>query len=432
MSDAARPRLLLVEDSPTQAAELSFVLEDAGFEVEIAGDAERGWKSISAASPAAIVTDLVLPGESGFDLCRRVKADPRTRSVPVIVLTGESDPVNVLRGLEAGADGFMTKDHSPEAIVERIRRTIRHTADAAGAPEIAVRRVDFLGQVFELRATREQLLNVVLGAFEDGIRLNERVRASEAMLRERHDALGRANEALREANEVKERFLRAAAHDLRNPAGVIRSIAEIILEGDAGPVSDDQRDLLGRVVRQAQTLLDLLQDLLDVSALRAGKLELRAKLQEPRVVLRDAYETAQTSARLKQIELVWAVPDGLPPLAFDFRRIQEVLGNLLSNALKFCSPGAHVTLGAAAVAGGVEISVADDGPGIPERDQARLFEPFAKLTNRPTGGERSTGLGLSIVKEIVERHGGTITVESRVGEGSTFRVRLPLPEGGKT
>lgn len=426
MSSSSRPNLLLVEDSPTQAAELAFVLEDAGFAVTTAADAEGGWLAAKRALPDVLVTDLVLPGESGFDLCRRVKSDPATRRIPVMVLTGEADPINVLHGLEAGADGFMTKDHPAEMIVERIRRVLRHGAESGDESERpAPRRVEFLGHVFSLSATREQLLNVVLSAFEDGSHLNERLRQSEGLLRERHDALDLANRALREANDVKERFLRAAAHDLRNPAGVVRSIAELLLEGDAGPLAEEQTDLLRRIQRQAQALLDLLQDLVDVSALKAGGMALRSTVQDPQKLLRAAFETAQTQAAAKRIELVWQVPEELPFLSFDFRRMQEALGNLLSNAVKFCSPGARVTLSAEADDRSLVLAVADTGPGISEADQARLFEPFVRLSNRPTANEPSTGLGMSIVKEIVERHGGTIEVESRVGVGSTFRLRLP-------
>lgn len=427
MSRESRPHLLLVEDSPTQAAELAFLLEDAGFEVSTAGDAEQGWSAMKRGFPDALVTDLVLPGESGFDLCRRVKSNPDTRRIPVMVLTGEADPVNVLHGLEAGADGFMTKDHPTEMIVERIRRVIRQAAERDAIAASPPRRVEFLGHVFSLAVTPEQLLNVLLSAFEDGIRLNERLRQSEGLLRERHDAIDLANRALREANDVKERFLRAAAHDLRNPAGVVRSLAELLLEGEVGPLAEEQTDFVRRIARQAQGLLDLLQDLVDVSALKAGGLALRAKVQDPRQLLRDAFETAETAAAAKHIDLVWSVPEELPAVSFDSRRMEEALGNLLSNAIKFCSPGARVTLTAASDAHSVVLAVEDSGPGISEQEQTKLFEPFVRLSNRPTANEPSTGLGLSIVKEILERHGGAIEVESRVGVGSTFRLRLPRP-----
>src|SRR6516164_6967576 len=117
-------RILVVEDSPTQARELAFILEDAGFEVEAAADAEEGLERFRHGPFDLVLSDLVLPGASGFDLCRRIKSEPGRSQTPVVVITSQADPVNVLRGLEAGADGFMTKDREPAEIVGRLRRTL--------------------------------------------------------------------------------------------------------------------------------------------------------------------------------------------------------------------------------------------------------------------------------------------------------------------
>src|SRR5262245_15454866 len=168
------PRVLLVEDSPTQAQRLALILQDAGFEVETAPDAERGLERLRRVSFDLVLSDLLLPGDSGFDLCRRVKADPARRGVPVVVLTSQADPANVLRGLEAGADGFLTKDREPEEILRCVRRVL---PAAQAGEDHRPDRVVFLGQEFEIAAGREQLLNVLVSAFEDVIRLNQRSQA---------------------------------------------------------------------------------------------------------------------------------------------------------------------------------------------------------------------------------------------------------------
>src|ERR1700676_4040026 len=124
------PRILVVEDSPTQAQRLALILQDAGFDVKAAGDAEEGFARLAGERFDLVLTDLILPGESGFALCRRVKATSEFRGTPVVVITSQADPVNVLRGLEAGADGFMTKDRAPEEIVGRLRRTLNHPRTA--------------------------------------------------------------------------------------------------------------------------------------------------------------------------------------------------------------------------------------------------------------------------------------------------------------
>src|SRR3954452_3008142 len=137
------PRVLIVEDSPTQAQQLAYILEDAGFEVEAAPDAEQGFERLVRGSFSVVLSDLNLPGDSGFDLCRRIKADPALRGVPVVVCTSEADPLNVMRGLQAGADGFMTKDREPVAIVASVRRAL----DRVALPEAAFsNQVNFLGR----------------------------------------------------------------------------------------------------------------------------------------------------------------------------------------------------------------------------------------------------------------------------------------------
>jgi adenylate cyclase len=171
------PRVLIVEDSPTQAQQLAFILEDAGFEVEAAPDAEQGFERLARGSFAVVLSDLNLPGGSGFDLCRRIKGDPALRRVPVVVCTSEADPLNVLRGLQAGADGFMTKDREASAIVECIRRAL----DRAAQPEATCsNHVRFLGRDFELASNRAQLLDILVTAFEDVVRLNTQLEAEKA------------------------------------------------------------------------------------------------------------------------------------------------------------------------------------------------------------------------------------------------------------
>jgi PAS domain S-box-containing protein len=186
------PRILVVEDSPTQARQLAFILEDAGFDVETAPDAERGFARLGQGGFDLVMSDLLLPGDSGFDLCRRIKADPARRHLPVVVLTSQTDPVNVLRGLEAGADGFMSKDREPAEVVGRIRRVLAAGAGrrAAAPPSAqAPARVTFLDHQFDVTAGREQLLNVLLAAFEDVVHLNERYGQEIAQRRKAEQAL---------------------------------------------------------------------------------------------------------------------------------------------------------------------------------------------------------------------------------------------------
>jgi two-component system, sensor histidine kinase and response regulator len=411
-------RVLLIEDSLTQAVQLSALFEGAGFQVEHRNDAETGFALLQSDRFDLVVSDLVLPGESGFDLCRRIKLDARLAHTPVIVLTTQADPLNVLRGLEAGADGFMSKMYSPQEIVERARRALR--ADDGGE------QATFQGQRFRLNVGKAQLLNVLLSAFEDGVELNRRLAQSEAALRGVNQELLKTNAALGDANEVKDRFLGIAAHDLRNPLSAIQGFVSFLLDGTFGEINDEQRDALRRVAKSVDTMLSLLSDLLDVSALRAGKMAFHPERQSVVPMLREAFDSVTLAARQKGIALNKEIHDDLPAVEFDRQHLLAVVSNLLSNAVKFCSAEARVTLGARPSGDRVEIWVEDDGPGIRPDEMPRLFEPFARLSARPTGGEKSTGLGLSIAKEIVERHGGSISAESTPGQSTTLRIELPL------
>jgi signal transduction histidine kinase len=198
---------------------------------------------------------------------------------------------------------------------------------------------------------------------------------------------------------------------------------------DSDPVQRDE--FLNRVVTQADSMLHLLEDLLD-AGLQTSRFEVKPILQNPVEVLRQAFVGFTLLAHDKGVHLIWEVPENLPPAELDFNRVLEVLSNLISNGVKYCERGQSVYLGARAVNGRLEISVRDTGPGIKAEELPHLFQPYARLSNKPTGGEKSTGLGLSIVREIVELHGGQVLAESTPGRGTTFNVELPLHRGHAT
>jgi signal transduction histidine kinase len=424
LSEKIMTRILVVEDSPTQAQQLAILLADAGFEVEIAATAAQGYAHATTGEFDLIMVDVYLPDESGFELCRRVKAHARLKRIPILINTADSDPKNVLRGLAAGADGFMTKDHSSDEILGRVQRTLNGGARLLRTGDFDCIKVTFQDTDFLLNPTIEQLLNILLSAFEDVINLNLRLKASEAALLELNTEIRTANRALEEANKVKDRFLSMAAHDLRNPIGNISVMASMMRDDECD--SAERNNFLDSMIRQSEQMLQLIEDLLCASATRTGKLELKPVLQDPAKVLRQAFDRFLLPARKKGVQLLWEVPPGLPPTELDSERLAEVLSNLISNGLKFCSPGQSVTLGARVVDSKLEIWVRDNGPGIQKAELPHLFDPFTKLSNRPTGGEPSTGLGLSIVKQIVELHGGHVSVQSVVGQGTMFTLQLPL------
>lgn len=237
---------------------------------------------------------------------------------------------------------------------------------------------------------------------------------------------GRLYQELVELNEVKNKFLGIAAHDLRNPIGVIKMNLELMLEGLAGPTPPAYKDMLQRMDRNCEVMLALINDMLDVSAIESGQLNLQFKAVDLATYMDDVLDQNRLLARAKDIALMAQIEPELPVVLMDERRINQVMGNLIANALKYSFSGTVVLIKGRRVGEEVWISVVDRGQGIPEEDMHKIFKDFGRANVRPTGGEKSTGLGLAIVRRLVEAHRGRIWVESKVGEGSAFTFTLPI------
>lgn len=237
---------------------------------------------------------------------------------------------------------------------------------------------------------------------------------------------GRLYQELLELNKLKDKFLGIAAHDLRNPIGAIKGYLSILKAGHLGEVQESQKAVMEKMNRGCEKMLALIDDLLDVSAIESGKLAIEVEKADLAEFLQEVHESSRLLGKTKSIEVELDLEPGLPEVTMDPRRIDQVIGNLVTNAIKYSYPGTTVTIRGRKSDEGVEISVIDQGQGIPSDELPTMFTEFGRTSVKPTADERSTGLGLAIVKRLVEAHKGRIRVESEVGKGSTFTFTIPL------
>jgi PAS domain S-box-containing protein len=237
---------------------------------------------------------------------------------------------------------------------------------------------------------------------------------------------------MREADRLKSQFLANMSHELRTPLNSIIGFSRVILKGIDGPITENQEQDLNAIYNAGQHLLGLINNILDLSKIEAGKMELAFTEVDLAEIIRVVMATAVGLVKDKPIELIVDVPEDLPTVQADSIRIRQVLLNLVSNAAKYTEQG-HIGVSARTIRRGgrseIVIAVFDTGPGIAPADQEKIFEPFSQVDASPTRKTGGTGLGLSISRHLVELHGGSIWVESIPGEGSTFAFTLPFEPG---
>lgn len=235
-----------------------------------------------------------------------------------------------------------------------------------------------------------------------------------------------ANARLLRLNDEKNEFLGIAAHDLKNPLTIVMGFSDLLKSGHI-PAAQVTR-VATNICKEAAKMRDLISNLLDLNAIEEGRTHLKPVPRLLSPILHEVAENHKTVAARKQISLTLQLHSNDLYAKCDCMALTQILDNLLSNAIKFSKPGSHVTTSVVTGGDHVTLNISDQGPGISEEDQKKLFQKFGKLSARPTGGESSNGLGLSIVKRLIEAMGGTIRCESRLGVGTSFIFTLPLAE----
>ena len=412
-------KILVIEDSKTQAHRLRRLLEREGFSTLVAEDGEAGLRLCEGATmPDLVVSDVLMPGIDGFEVCRRLKAANATRHLPVLLLTSLTDPQDVVRALAAGADNFVTKPYDDARLVARIRSTVANHARSADEGAI-----DVQGETFRVDAPPTRILRLLLSSLEDAIVRNAELEASRvelALINQQRELLIIAE---RTARQAREELLAIVAHDLRTPLGVIALSSSAMQDAvPAGPEGAEARALAALAQRAAKQMGRLIRDLLDASSIEAGRLRFEFDEHAPAALLAEATTFLAPLAAQKGISVETRVAHGIALVRCDRDRIHQVLSNLIGNAIKFTPEAGRLTLSAVASGSELTFLVRDSGPGIPDEIIPHIFERH--WTGRGRAGA-DTGLGLYIAKGIVEAHEGRIAVVSLPGGGTEFSFTLP-------
>ncbi len=434
------PTILIAEDSATQRHLLQVHLEQAGFSVVAAKDGQEALTlATSGQLPDLVVTDIVMPVMDGYQLCRELKSLEALRHVPVVLLTALSDPRDIIAGLQCGADNFIGKPFTEDYLLSRVREVLANRELIAREQPDGSVQVKAGGQTYTINAAKPQVLDLLLSVYDAALRRNRELQRAERELlklnreleqkfHDREHLLERERAARAEAeraNRMKEEFLATVSHELRTPLSAISGWAQFLRQGSPGP--DEVHEALEVIERNAWTQTQIVEDLLDMSRIVSGKLRLQVTEVDLPKVVRAGMETVRTAAEARGVELVARLDPAVSRLQGDEARLQQVVWNLVNNAVKFTPSGGTVTVSLRPARAGVEIEVADTGAGIEPEFLPHVFDRFRQSDASITRKHGGLGLGLSIVKHLAESHGGSVSVTSDgPGRGATFAVWLPL------
>ncbi len=421
-----KANILIVEDSPTQTKLLRFILEENGFSVDSATNGIQALECVRRTKPHLVITDIVMPEMDGFALCKALKSDPDFKPIPVMLLTSLSDPQDVIKGLQAGADNFLTKPYEDTFLVLCIQNIFANQELRKNCRSDLEIEIVFAGQKYFINSDRMQIIDLLLSTYENAVQKNNELRKAHNDLIEIHRQLEQKNIELEKLNQEKTHFLSVAAHDLRNPLTTIYTAADLITEELKNNTSPETIKFLEMIKQSSKFMHDLLEELLDVSVIDSGKLSIHLEPVDLIELIRNNVALNRVIAGRKHITVEFHATNGLPLLHLDRKKIEQVLNNLISNAIKYSYPQSQVEINAKCEDGNLVISIRDDGQGIPPSEMNKLFKPFSTTSVKTTSGESSTGLGLVIVRKIVEAHNGHVWAESQVKKGTTFYVSLPI------
>ena len=374
-SGAERGLLLVVDDNETNRDVLSRRLQMQGYQTQTACDGAYALAAISERVFDLVLLDIMMPDMDGYEVLRRLKDDEKTRDLPVIMISAIDDLDSVVRCIELGAEDYLSKPFDPTLLKARI------------------------GACLEKKRGRDRETRLF------------------AELQENY-------RKLQKSEKMRDDLTNMIVHDLRTPLSSVMAGVQTV--SMLGPLMPEQQECCDIALRGSSALLDMINDLLDISKLEEGASDLELAALDVAALVESALEQVQSGAARRKIRWQREFAPDLPEFNGDAGKLRRTLVNLLGNAIKFSHNGGEIIVGARADKTELLLWVRDHGEGIPREAFERIFEKFGQVEDRKAGRAMSTGLGLALCKMVVDAHGGRIWVESELGRGSTFYVALPL------
>ena len=380
MADPGKPEpevILVADDIPANVELLLDQLHSLGYDTITAVDGPSAIAAAFAEHPDLCILDVSMPAgdlgvddrSTGFEVCRRIKRDPRTSRIPVIFVTALNDTSDRVRGIEAGGDDFLTKPHNRLVLGARVRSLLK--------------------------------LKAATDALEDSLR------------------------KLRELEKVRDDLMKMIVHDLKTPLTSVLATLEMLSDGDFGQVSTTQKAAIGDAETKSEDLLALIDDILEVARIEEANISLTLAPMAPGALLAELVHEWGHRFQQEGATASVSVADDAPVFTGDKGLVKRVFSNLIQNAVTHSSHPVHLELSARRAGQGVLFTVSDNGPGIPPEYHDLIFRKFGQVEMPRSPRTRSSGLGLTFCKLVVERHGGRIWVKSAEGKGSSFYIELP-------
>jgi signal transduction histidine kinase len=427
MNKQEKVNILLVDDQPARLLSYETILADLGQNLVQARSGLEALERLMKDDFAVVLLDVSMPGMDGFETASLIHEHPRFEKTPIIFVTGvHVTELDRLKGYKLGAVDYVYIPVVPEILRSKVSVLVelhlqrRELQTLNRSLEEANRRLELANTNLQEEKTRElETLNQTLKRANTDLEHTNRVLQSEVTER------ARAETALKEADRHKDEFLAVLAHELRNPLAPIRNAVEIMRRS---ALTDPQlawsRDVIERQVKHLTRLVD---DLLDVSRITRGNINLSREPVAVTTIVARAIETIQPLIAEQRHELTVDVPEDSLEVEGDLTRLTQVLGNLLNNAAKYTDPGGSIGVTVRRVGTDVEIRVRDNGIGIPPELLPRLFQLFTQVDGAAHRAQGGLGIGLALVRQLIQMHGGSVTAYSQgPGQGSEFLIRLPL------